>query len=137
MIRKIVIHSDNLKKLVIFADKGGTKLSKTDWELVKEIKSVKSHPLEIPFLYSHPTDKLRIVILDTSDDAAAARKEKAAFYSDSASSFRFGGPTRFYRGSYNNARIGEIEIYGYKSAAETAASNSGSDKRNELDEILE
>ena len=30
-IRKIVIHSDNIKKFNLYADKGGTALSDTDW----------------------------------------------------------------------------------------------------------
>lgn len=125
VIRKIIIHSDNIKKLVIFADKGGTIHSSTDWQLLKEIKAVKTYPLEIPILYSHPTDKLRIVILDTTDDAAAARKQKAEFSRQGIENFGFGraGSRMSYR-SINNARIGEIEIYGYKTMKDPTMANN-------------
>lgn len=125
VIRKIIIHSDNLKKLVIYADKGGTIHSNTDWQLLKEIKAVKSYPLEIPILYSHPTDKLRIVILDTTDDAVVARKEKAEFSRQGIGSLAFGrGGSRMFGQRYNNARIGEIEIYGYRTKKEVTMSNT-------------
>ena len=126
VIRKIVIHSDNLKKLVIFADKGGTIHSRTDWQLLKEIKAVKSYPLEIPILYSHPTDKLRIVILDTTDDAAVARKQKAEFSRQDFGNLAFGrAGSRMFNRRYNNARIGEIEIYGYRTKKEATMSDTG------------
>ncbi|MCG9127147.1 hypothetical protein JT359_06040 [Candidatus Poribacteria bacterium] len=123
VIRKLIIHSDNIKKLVIFADKGGTIHSSTDWQLLKEIKSVKTYPLEIPILYSHPTDKLRIVILDTTDDAVVARKQKAERSRMDFGNLAFGraGLSMFNR-RYNNVRIGEIEIYGYKSSKKTEES---------------
>lgn len=125
VIRKIIIHSDNLKKLIIFADKGGTIHSKTDWQLLKEVKAVKSYPLELPILYSHPTDKLRIVILDTTDDAAVARKQKAEFSRQDFGSFVFGrAGSRMFNRRYNNARIGEIEIYGYRTKNDDAISNT-------------
>ena len=124
VIRKIIIHSDNLKKLVIFADKGGTIHSQTDWQLLKEIKAVKSYPLEIPVLYSHPTDKLRIVILDTTDDAAVARKRKAEFSRQEFGNLAFGrAGSRMFNRRYNNARIGEIEIYGYRTKNDAIMSN--------------
>lgn len=126
VIRKIIIHSDNLKKLVIFADKGGTIHSRTDWQLLKEIKAVKSYPLEIPILYSHPTDKLRIVILDTTDDAAVARKQKAEFSRQDFGNLAFGrAGSRMFNRRYNNARIGEIEIYGYRTKKEATMSDTG------------
>ncbi|RKU25712.1 hypothetical protein C6497_15230 [Candidatus Poribacteria bacterium] len=125
VIRKIVIHSDNLKKLVIFADKGGTIHSKTDWQLLKELKTVKSYPLEIPILYSHPTDKLRIVITDTTDDGAVARKQKAEFSRQGFGNLAFGAAgSRMFNRRYNNARIGEIEIYGYKTKKDDTISHS-------------
>ena len=35
LIRRIVIHSDNINKFAIYADRGGTLHSDTDWQLVK------------------------------------------------------------------------------------------------------
>ena len=77
VIRRIVIHSDNIKKFNIYADKGGSALSKTDWQLIKEEKSVKSGPIVVPVLYAYPTDKIRLVVLGTTDDGALTRREAA------------------------------------------------------------
>ena len=138
IIRRIVIHSDNIKKFNIYADKGGSALSETDWQLVKEFKSVKSYPLVIPFLYSYPTDRLRIVVLDTSDDASLRRKEQASFYAGANQLERnfFGARRGMFRRSYGG-RISEIEIYGYKSAEATADAKSDTQRENELNTILE
>ncbi len=137
-IRKIVIHSDNIKKFNLYADKGGTAISDTDWQLVKELKSVKSYPLEVPILSAFPTDRLRLVVLDTSDDASLWRKEKAKMYTNPNQMVRnfFGGGMGGFRRT-STGRISEIEIYGYKSAEETAANKSDPKRENELDEILE
>ena len=70
VIRRIVIHSDNIKKFNIYADKGGSALSKTDWQLIKEEESVSSGPIVVPVLHTFPTDKVRLVILGTIDDGA-------------------------------------------------------------------
>lgn len=138
-IRQIVIHSDNIKKLNIYADKGGSALSETDWHLIKEIKAVKSYPIVIPVLYAFPTDHIRIVVTDLTDESANRRKEKAAFYQGTTPRERemygFAGGGRFYF-SYQ-ARISEIEIYGYKSAEETAAAKSDTQREGELKTILE
>lgn len=77
VIRRIVIHSDNIKKFNIYADKGGSALSKTDWQLIKEEKSVKTGPIVVPVMYAFPTDKIRLVILGTTDDGAKTRRENA------------------------------------------------------------
>lgn len=77
IIRRIVIHSDNIKKFNLYADKGGSAISDSDWKLIKEAKSVKSGPIVIPVLYSFPTDRIRLVVLGTTDDAALTRKEGA------------------------------------------------------------
>ena len=77
VVRRIVIHSDNIVRFNLYVDKGGSALSDTDWKLIKEAKAVKSSPIVIPILYSFPTDKIRLVVLGTSDDAALTRKEGA------------------------------------------------------------
>ena len=136
-IRKIVIHSDNVKKFNLYADKGGTALSDTDWQLIKELESIKAYPLEVPILYAFPTDRLRLVVLDTSDDASLWRKEKALMYTNPNRAMLnfFGGRSGFRRSS--TGRISEIEIYGYKTAAETATSKSDPKREHELDAILD
>lgn len=80
VIRRIVIHSENIKKYNLYADKGGSALSESDWQLIKEEKSVKSTQgkIIIPILYSYPTNKVRLVVLGTTDDAALTRKENAS-----------------------------------------------------------
>ena len=50
LIRRIVIHSDNINKFAIYADRGGTLHSDTDWQLVKEVKIVKTNPIVIPYM---------------------------------------------------------------------------------------
>ncbi len=77
VVRKIVIHSDNIKNFVLYADKGGSALSGTDWQMIKTVQRVKSNPIVIPVLYSFPTDRIRLTVLGTTDDAALTRKENA------------------------------------------------------------
>lgn len=73
-LRRIVIHSDNIKKFKLYADKGGSAIADTDWQLIKEVKSVTSDPTVVSIFYSFPTDKIRLVVLATTDDAALTRK---------------------------------------------------------------
>ena len=77
IVRKIVIHSDNIKNFVLYADKGGSVISGTDWQMIKTVQRVKSNPIVIPILYSFPTDRIRLTVLGTTDDAALTRKENA------------------------------------------------------------
>ncbi len=77
IVRKIVIHSDNIKNFVLYADKGGSTISGTDWQMIKTVQRVKSNPIVIPILYSFPTDSIRLTVLGTTDDAALTRKENA------------------------------------------------------------
>ena len=75
VIRKVVIHSENIKKFNLYIDKGGSTLSDSDWELIKEVQSVKTKTIVVPVLYSFPTDRVRLVVLGTTDDAALTRKK--------------------------------------------------------------
>lgn len=77
IVRKIVIHSDNIKNFVLYADKGGSAVSDTDWKMIKTVQRVKSHPIVIPILYSFPTDRIRLTVLGTKDDAGLTRNENA------------------------------------------------------------
>lgn len=78
IIRKIVIHSDNIKKFNLYIDKGGSVLSNSDWQLITEVQSAKKGMITIPVLYSFPTDKIRLVVLKTTDDAALTRQQGAS-----------------------------------------------------------
>ena len=118
IVRKIVIHSDNVKKLEIFADKGIGTID-ADWKLIKEIKSVTTNPIEIPVSILFPTAKLRVRVLETTEDSELTRKKHA----DDVNKVM-----RAQRGGKNSGaglstlrrraagKIREIEIYGYKSA---------------------
>ena len=75
VIRKVVIHSDNIKKFKLYIDKGGSALSDTDWHLIKEMQIVKKGVAVVPVLYSFPTDKVKLVVIGTSDDVALTRQE--------------------------------------------------------------
>ena len=77
VVRKIVIHSDNIKNFVLYADKGGRTITGTDWQMIKTVQRVKSHPIVIPILYSFPTDRIRLTVLGTTDDGALTRQENA------------------------------------------------------------
>jgi len=139
-IRKIVIHSDNIKKLVIYADKGGTALSATDWQIIKEVRGIKKYPIVIPILHSFPVDHLRIVVSDTSDDGIQRRQEKADFYSETSTRDRqfignnFSDRMRLRRSF--PARIGEIELYGYKAKTDDPITTENK-REEELNAILE
>ena len=138
-IRRIVIHSDNIKKLNIYVDKGGSALSETDWRLIKEIKGVKSYPIVIPLLNTFSTDHLRILVTDTTDDDAIRRREKAGVrQSTTPKEKEMSGANgdKKSRPKYP-ARISEIEIYGYKSAAETKAAKSDTQREGQFDAIFE
>lgn len=77
VVRKIVIHSDNIKNFVLYADKGGRTITGTDWQMIKTVQRVKSHPIVIPILYAFPTDRIRLTVLGTTDDASLTRTENA------------------------------------------------------------
>ena len=68
------------------------------------MKSVKSSPIKISLLIPFPTDRIRLRVLGTKDDALLSRQERA----------RSGG--RGWNISSRRAvgKIREIELYGYK-----------------------
>lgn len=77
IIRKVVIHSDNISKFNLYAEKGDSPSSGTNWQLIGEKQSVKSGKIVIPIFQSFPTDSLRLVVLGTTDDALFSRDEVA------------------------------------------------------------
>ena len=126
VIRRIVIYSDNLKTFDVFADKGGSALLSTDWQLIKEVKSTKSNPINLSLPIPFPTNGIKIRVLNTTDDAAKRRKNRA----------RLGG--RFISSGNRRAvgKIYEIEIYGYKSMKESSKKKEIDQREQELDELL-
>ena len=71
LIRRIVVHSDNLIEFDIHADRGSL-TTERDWHLVKKVKSMKSSPMQISVLTPFPTDRIRLRVLKTKDDALEA-----------------------------------------------------------------
>lgn len=128
-IRRIVIHSANLKIFDVFADKGGSAIKSTDWQLVKELKSVDRNPIDLSLPVSFATDKIRLRVLGTSDDAALRRKQRAR-----SGGGRLSGANRRAAG-----KIFEIELYGYQSPediAEREAVEINNSREQELDDLL-
>ena len=126
VIRRIVIHSDTLKTFDIFADQGGIIVDQ-DWKLIKEVKSVKSSLIEIPVLVPIPTNRIRIRVLSTSDDAGLKRSQRA----------RSGGRNQFGQNRRARAKIKEIELYGYKTVEQTKVSKVTESREKELDDLLD
>jgi hypothetical protein len=126
VIRRIVIHSDTLRTFDIFADQGGIIVDQ-DWKLIKEIKSVKSSLIEIPILVPIPTNRIRLRVLSTTDDAGLKRSQRA----------RSGGRNQFGQNRRAQAKIKEIELYGYKTVEQTKVSKTTESREKELDDLLD
>ena len=120
VIRRVVIHSDNLKKFTIYADKGTE-----DWEIIKEVNNVTTNPIDLSVNAPFPTDKIRLRVLGTTDDAALRRGQRRR-------NFWASGNRRA------PAKIYEIELYGYQSAAAHAgeAEESEDQREAQLDQLL-
>lgn len=126
IIRRIVIHSDNLQEFDIYADKGSIAVE-ADWQLIKDVKSVKMSPVQISLLIPFPTDRIRLRVLGTKDDALLNRQQRAT-----SGGFRGWNSSR--RAA---AKVREIELYGYKTA-EQVETEAATDKREkELDDLLD
>lgn len=126
VIRRIVIHSDNLSQFDIYANKGSITANE-DWQLIKDVKSVKENPIKVSVLVPFPTDRIRLRVLGTKDDALLNRQRRA----------RSGG----FRGWDSNrraaAKIREIELYGYKTAEQVEAEEASESREKELDDLLD
>ncbi len=119
VIRRVVIHSDNLKKFNVYADKGSE-----NWQIIKEVSNVASNPIDLSVNVSFPTDKVRIRVLGTTDDAALRRGQRRR-------NFWASGNRRA------PAKIYEIELYGYQSATPARAAKLEDQQEAELDPLLE
>ena len=125
-IRRIVVHSDNLTEFDIFADKGSIAVD-ADWQLIKDIKSVKISPIQISLLIPFPTDRIRLRVLGTKDDALLNRQERA----------RTAGRGWNTGGRRAVGKIREIELYGYKTSEQVAVEEATDKREKELDDLLE
>lgn len=126
LIRKVVVHTDNLKTFDIFVDQGSA-VNDTDWKLIKEVKSVKASPVEIPVLTSIPTNRIRLRVLSTTDDANLKRTQRA----------RSGGFRSFGQNRRAVGKIREIELFGYKTAEKTQIDTAAETREKELDDLLD
>lgn len=125
-IRRIVIHSDNLSSFDIYADKGSIAVD-ADWQLIKDVKSVKQSPIQISLLIPFPTDRIRLRVLGTKDDALLNRQQRA----------RAGGRGWNLGNQRASAKIREIELYGYKTAKQVEAEEATDKREKELDDLLD
>jgi hypothetical protein len=126
IIRRIVIHSDNLSAFDIYADKGSIAVE-ADWQLIKDVKSVKTSPFQISLLIPYPTNRIRLRVLGTKDDALLNRQQRA----------QSGGFRGWNSSRRAAAKIREIELYGYKTAQQVEAEDATGKREKELDDLLE
>ena len=125
-IRRIVIHSDNLSEFDIYADKGSIAVD-ADWQLIKDVRSVKENPIKISLLIPFPTDRIRLRVLGTKDDALLSRQERA----------RSGGRGWNIGSRRAVGKIREIELYGYKTAEQMEEAQVTDKREKELDDLLD
>lgn len=123
-IRRIVVYSDNVIEFDVFVSKDSISTDR-NWTLVKEIKNARSNPITVSVLTPHPTDRVRLRVIKTSDDAAKSRE------------FTSRNPG-FIRAS-NRRSVGkfqEIELYGYKTSAQVEVDQETDQREKELDDLL-
>ena len=125
-IRRIVVHSDNLTEFDIFADKGSIAVD-ADWQLIKDVKSVKISPIQISLLIPFPTDRIRLRVLGTKDDALLNRQARAR---SAGRGWNIGSRRAV-------GKIREIELYGYKTSGQVAVEEATDKREKELDDLLE
>lgn len=126
IIRRIIVHSDNLSEFDIYADKGSIAVD-ADWQLIKDVRSVKENPIKISLLIPFPTDRIRLRVLGTKDDALLSRQERA----------RSGGRGWNIGSRRAVGKIREIELYGYKTAEQVEEEQATDKREKELDELLD
>ena len=126
IIRRIVIHSDNLSEFDIYVDKGSIAVD-ADWQLIKDVKSVKENPIKISLLIPFPTDRIRLRVLGTKDDALLSRQARA----------RSGGRGWNIGSRRAVGKIREIELYGYKTAEQMEEAQVTDKREKELDDLLD
>ena len=126
IIRRIIVHSDNLSEFDIYADKGSIAVD-ADWQLIKDVRAVKENPIKISLLIPFPTDRIRLRVLGTKDDALLSRQERA----------RSGGRGWNIGSRRAVGKVREIELYGYKTAEQVEEEQATDKREKELDELLD
>lgn len=122
-IRRIVVHTDNVVEFDVFVAKE-SHTSERNWTLIKEIKRAKS-PVTVSVLTPYPTDRIRLRVMRTSDDAAKSRE--------------FGARNVGFIQASNRRAIGkfrEIELYGYKTTEQVIVDKTTDKREQELDDLL-
>ena len=122
-IRRIVVHSENVVEFDVFVAKE-SHTTERNWALIKEIKKAKS-PVTVSVLTPYPTDRVRLRVRRTSDDATKSRE--------------FGARNVGFIQASNRRAIGkfrEIELYGYKTTEQVVADKTTDKREQELDDLL-
>lgn len=125
-VHRIVLHADNLKHFIIYADRGGGIIDGADWQFVKEMQSVKTKTVDLRITIPYLTDRIRILVLKTSEDAQLLRE----------TSVNLGG-MRIIGSRGAPGKIREIELYGFKTAEQAEADDVVETREKELDELLD
>lgn len=125
-VHRIVLHADNLKHIIIYADRGGGIIDGSDWQFVKEMQSVKTKTVDLKVLIPYATDRIRVRVLKTTEDAQLARERNR----------RLGGIT-FVGTTGAPGKIREIEIYGFKTDDQAKSDEVVETREKELDELLD
>lgn len=123
-IRRIVVYSENVVEFDVFVAKESHTTDR-NWTLVKEIKNA-SNPATVSVLTPHPTDRVRLRVRRTSDDASKSRE--------------FGARNVGYIRASNRRAVGrfsEIELYGYKTSEQVTIDNTTDQREKELDDLLD
>jgi len=123
-IRRIVVYSDNIVEFDVFVSKDSISTDR-NWTLIKEIKNARKNPTTVSVLAPFPTDRVRLRVIKTSDDAAKSRE----FTSKNIG---------FIRASNRRAlgRFQEIELYGYKTSEQVEVDQQTDQREQELDDLL-
>ncbi len=122
-IRRIVVHSENVVEFDVFVAKE-SHTTERNWTLVKEIKNA-DNPATVAVLTPYPTDRVRIRVRRTRDDASKSRE--------------FGARNVGYIQASNRRAVGkfrEVELYGYKTAEQATVDKTTDKREQELDDLL-
>ncbi len=122
-IRRIVIHTENVVEFDVFVAKESHTTDR-NWVLIKEIKKARS-PVIVSVLTPYPTDRVRLRVMRTSDDATKSRE--------------FGARNVGYIQASNRRAVGkfrEVELYGYKTTEQAEVDKTTDKREQELDDLL-
>ena len=111
-IYRIILHSDNLKRFVIYVDKG-KRTKGEDWQRIIEMRDVRSNKIDLKLKMPYDTHQIKIRILKTHPQV---QKSKTFDISNLRGSGRLDRSIFTNRGTpiHIPGRIREIEIYGFK-----------------------